>query len=119
MTTYKNWACWTYVLVDDFLASGGCILEFDFDKRWIKYERTYQYPKKGDQFPGPVLEGRIKEIWVDPEMKSIFEKEIIQGFDQGKVPSSFIKLEGQDPREYFGGYVTSDSTYLIHDEDKR
>jgi hypothetical protein len=112
MTTYKNWACWTYILVDDFLASGGCIVEFDFDNHWIKYEKIYQYPKKGAEFPGPVLEGTIQGIWVDPQRRCIFDKDVIEGFDKVVVPDSFIKLEHQDPRDYFLGYVTSDSTYF-------
>lgn len=117
MTTYKDWSCWTYVLVDGYLASGGCILDFDFEKKWIQYQRYYHYPKEGQNINVPIEEAQFQEVWIDPERRSILEKEIIMGFDEAKVPESFIKLTDQDPKEYFGGIVTSDSTYLLRDED--
>ncbi|EEF57514.1 hypothetical protein [Pedosphaera parvula] len=106
-----DWQWWTYIKVGDYVARRGCILEFDYAARWIRYQKVINFPKDGIVDRG-VFEGTFDGIWVDPERSFARPQEVIEALDRGVVPSTFAKLEDRDPRDYFRNERTVLASYF-------
>ncbi|WP_444916456.1 hypothetical protein [Microbulbifer sp. JMSA003] len=120
MSINADWAYWTYILVDGNVATRGCILELNLEKKWIKYSKeTGNSPqdnpfKKGDprrsEWYLETCEGTYKEIWVDPKKSLILSREEFRAIESGIKPESFIFLNDTDPRAYFESEIQVVST---------
>src|SRR4051794_8697195 len=95
-----DWQSWTYIRIGQYIASRGCILDFNFGARWVRYRKIINLPDDG-VFDRGTFEGTFDEIWVDPSRSLSHPKDVIEAMDRGVVPESFVKLEDQDPKDYF------------------
>ena len=89
-----NWKWWTYFVADGEVISRGCIVDYNLQKRLIRFTR---YPSVFR------LERVYQRLWVDTAKRVALSKEDFEMLGRGEQPDGFVEPIDKDPQAYFGG----------------
>jgi len=122
MTITADWCWWTYFRIGREVITCGRIIDYDVERRWLRYLKDSGRSHADNPHPPgsaeyadwlyDTVEATYDELWVDPDRNLVLPHPASAAIDRCEKPTSFLCLTDLDPQSYFGGKAERVSTYL-------